>query len=390
MRILMVSPEYPPISGGVGRYTSNLVNALSKLDCEVLVLSDEKGNGDYRGISPSNVDNSNIILKVVDDVKPDIVHIQFEPGLYGLKLDPLNPSNSKTYLDSFYYKCKIPIITTFHSGYTFKEWMYQAMSIKKSGRTGKLGIPARIIVKMWNNFINYRSFMGLNREKLKHSHAGICFSYYMSKLLGGGNIIYHGAEPAIMNVPEKKEARKEFSLPIEKKIAVVIGFQTVTKGWDLLNKMEMPEGWIMVTNSAKGDYNKENIDPNFNRYNNKYDVVDLKRGYLDDKELSLLLCASDAVLLPYKITSGSGVMFDALAHGLPFISSNLEFFKEFANMGLGIISKRDPKSFSNAIDRLGSDYEKYNMNVSNFKLKLKWNYVANQHIYLYDSIKNKD
>lgn len=389
MRILMVSPEYPPISGGVGRHTSNLVNAIRKLDCEVLVLSDEKGNGDYKGISPSNANNSDIILKVVDDVKPDIVHIQFEPGLYGLKLDPLNPSNSKTYLDSFYYKCKIPIITTFHSGYTFKEWMYQAMLVKKSGRTGKLGIPARIIVKMWTNFINYRPFMELNREKLKHSHAGICFSYYMSKLLGGGNIIYHGAEPAIMNVPEKKEARKEFSLPIDKKIAVVIGFQTVTKGWDLLNKVKMPQGWIMVTNSAKGDYNKENIDPNFNRDNNKDDVVDLKRGYLDDKELSLLLCASDAVLLPYKITSGSGVMFDALAHGLPFISSNLEFFKEFANIGLGIISKRDPKSFSNAIDKLGNDYEKYNIAVKNFKLKLKWNYVANQHIQLYNSRKQQ-
>jgi glycosyltransferase involved in cell wall biosynthesis len=389
MRVLMVSPEYPPMSGGVGRYTSNLVNAIRKLDCEVLVLSDEKGDGDYKGISPSNVDNSNIILKVVDDVKPDIVHIQFEPGLYGLKLDPVIPSKSKTYLDSFYYKCKIPIITTFHSGYTFKEWMYQAMSIKKGGRTGKLGIPARIVVKMWSNFINYRPFMGLNREKLKHSHAGICFSYYMTKLLGGGNIIYHGAEPAIVNIPPKKEARKEFSLPIEKKIAVVIGFQTITKGWDLLNKVEMPKGWIMVTNSTKGDYNKENIDPNFNRYNKKDDVIDLKRGYLDDKKLSLLLYASDAVLLPYKITSGSGVMFDALAHELPFISSNLEFFKEFANMGLGIISKRDPKSFSNAIYKLGNDYEKYNTSVKNFKLKLKWNYVANQHISLYNSIKTQ-
>ena len=105
MRILMVSPEFPPIAGGVGRYTYNLVEALRKLDCEVLVLSDEKGNGDYNGISPSNADNSNIILKVVDVVKSDIVYIQFEVGLYGLKLDPLNQSNSKTYLDSFYYKC---------------------------------------------------------------------------------------------------------------------------------------------------------------------------------------------------------------------------------------------------------------------------------------------
>jgi glycosyltransferase involved in cell wall biosynthesis len=383
MRVLMVSPEYPPISGGVGRYTSNLVNAIRKLDCDVLVLSDEKGDGDYKGVSPSNTDNSYKILKVVEDVKPDIVHIQFEPGLYGLKLDPLKPNNSKTYLDSFYYKCKKPIITTFHSGYTFKEWMYQAMLIRKSGRTGKFGIPARIIVKMWNNFINYRSFMRLNKEKLKHSQAGICFSYYMSKLLDGGNVIYHGAEPAIEYIPEKSVARKEFSLPLEKKIAVVVGFRTITKGWDLLDKVKMPKGWIMVTNSAKGEYNKEKLDLHFNR--NKDDIIDLNRGYLDDKELSLLLCASDAVLLPYKITSGSGVMFDAFAHGLPFVSSNLEFFQEFANMGLGIISKRNPNSFSNAIKELGNDYEKYNTNVKNFKLKLKWSYVANQHIRLYKS-----
>src|SRR5215203_50970 len=386
MRILMVSPEYPPIVGGIGRYTFNLVNAIRKLGCEVLVLCDEKGDGDYTGISPFNADNSNIILKVVDDVKPDILHIQFEPGLYGLKLT-FNPNNSKTYLDSFYYKCKIPIVTTFHSGYTFKEWMNQAMSIKKSGRIGFLGIPARIIVKMMKNLLHYRSFMQLNREKLKRSQAGICFSQYMSKLLGGGNIIYHGAEPAITDIPEKKEIRRQFSLPIDKKIVVAIGLQTVTKGWDLLNKVKMPDDWLIVTNSSKGDYNRENIDDNFNRHNNNDDVLDLKRGYLSDEELSLLLFASDAVLLPYKITSGSGVMFDALAHGLPFISSDLEFFKEFANMGLGITSKRDPISFSESIDKLGNNYEKYSKEVENFKFKLKWDYVANQHIQLYKSIK---
>ena len=282
-RILMVSPEYPPISGGVGRYTYNLVNEIKKADCEVLVLCDQKGNGDYKGVSPFSEDNSDIILKVVDDVKPDVIHIQFEPGLYGLKLDPLNPNNSRTYLDSFYRKAKTPIVTTFHSGYTFKEWMYQSVFIKKSGRTGKFGIPARTIVKVWNSFINYRSFMGLNREKLQRSRAGICFSQYMSKLLGGGHIIYHGAQPALMKVPNKNEARKEFSLPIEKKIAVVIGFQTVTKGWDLLRKTEMPKNWIMVTNSAKGDYNKENIDKSFHK-SNKVGVIDLKRGYLNDRE----------------------------------------------------------------------------------------------------------
>jgi glycosyltransferase involved in cell wall biosynthesis len=64
MRILMVSPEYPPILGGIGRYTFNLVNALKKLDCEVLVLSDEKGDGNYKGISPSNTDNSVVLPQI--------------------------------------------------------------------------------------------------------------------------------------------------------------------------------------------------------------------------------------------------------------------------------------------------------------------------------------
>ena len=62
MRVLMVSSEYPPISGGVGRYTSNLVNALRKLDWEVLVCLMRQGDGDYKGISPSNADNSKFLI----------------------------------------------------------------------------------------------------------------------------------------------------------------------------------------------------------------------------------------------------------------------------------------------------------------------------------------
>jgi glycosyltransferase involved in cell wall biosynthesis len=88
-------------------------------------------------------------------------------------------------------------------------------------------------------------------------------------------------------------------------------------------------------------------------------------------------------VLPYKITSGSGVMFDALAHTVPFVASDLDFFKEFEEMGLGITARRDPVSFAKAIDNLGKTYEKYSTAVSNFKQQLSWEHVANQHIQLY-------
>jgi glycosyltransferase involved in cell wall biosynthesis len=87
--------------------------------------------------------------------------------------------------------------------------------------------------------------------------------------------------------------------------------------------------------------------------------------------------------LPYKITSGSGVMFDSLAHRLPFVASDLDFFKEFAEMGLGITAKRDPVSFAKAIHELGESYDKYSKSVDNFKGQLRWEVVSKQHIDIY-------
>jgi glycosyltransferase involved in cell wall biosynthesis len=108
MHILMVSTEYPPMTGGVGRYTSNLTKSLQKLGLEIDVICSDKGNGNFSGISPGNEQNSKILLKIVDEVKPDLVHIQFEPGLYGLMLDTTYPRKSGTHIDLFYIKSKTP------------------------------------------------------------------------------------------------------------------------------------------------------------------------------------------------------------------------------------------------------------------------------------------
>jgi glycosyltransferase involved in cell wall biosynthesis len=176
-------------------------------------------------------------------------------------------------------------------------------------------------------------------------------------------------------------------------ISVAIGFSTATKGWDILSKIDMPNGWTMVLNSSKGHFNREqnlaydNPERRKRRNPNNGDrakVIDLQKGFLTEEELSVLFYASDVVVLPYKITSGSGVMFDGLAHTVPFVASDLDFFKEFEKMGLGITAKRDPVSFSRAIDNLGKTYEKYSSAVDNFRQQLTWEYVANQHLEIYD------
>jgi glycosyltransferase involved in cell wall biosynthesis len=396
MQVLMVCTEYPPIPGGIGRYTSHLTNALLKLGLDVYVVCDEKGDGQYSGLYPYNPHNSDVLLKIVNDLKPDIVHVQFEAGLYGLIWDTKNPRKVGTYIDQFYVKCKIPIVTTFHSGpITLSQWITPSSLVKKSGKMGKLGIPLRALLRYWKYFLNYQAFNNITKEKLRMSRAGIVFSHYMSKLLDHGDsssrchVIYHGSEPAIYPPLNKKEAREKFSLPQEDghRIVLAHGFRTAGKGWDILKKMNIPQGWTLVVNSSKDYYNKENLELSWQGATN---ILDLRRGYLREDELSTLFYASDAVILPYKVTAGSGVMFDALAHGLPFVATDLRFFREFAAQGLGITAKRNPHEFSKGLEDLLSNYVKYKEAVDMFKEKLKWDSVAKQHSTLYHAAERRE
>jgi glycosyltransferase involved in cell wall biosynthesis len=410
LTILMVSTEYPPMLGGVGRYTHNLTRALRKLGNTVYVVCNENGDGDFFGLYPFNKNNSELLLEIVHKVKPDIVHIQFEHGLYGLKLASLNPRNTCTTIDTFYDICETPIVTTFHSAYTFKQWMSMVKPLEtNSGLLNQLKSKKDRIFQYWKLLINYKSFHSLNNDKLSKSKCGIVFSEYLQNLVNEKrnnnqhtydnkefdsnikkSIIYHGAQSIVPVLPEikKEEARTKFGLPVDKtkRIALAIGFRTGTKGWDILKKINVPANWLIVINSSKNHYNIENYKPEIitkNKLNNITKIIDIQRDFLSEKDLSLLFYASDVILLPYKVSSGSGVMFDALAHGLPFIATNLQFFNEFARKGLGITVKRDPCEFVKALNEMENNYHFYSKAVNKFRLNLEWDIVANQHNKLY-------
>jgi glycosyltransferase involved in cell wall biosynthesis len=417
IRILMVSPEYPPINGGVGRYTYNLVQELKRQGLEIYVACDNRGNGDYTGLSHNNIHNSEILLDLVNKIEPDVVHIQYEPGLYGLELNSLRPNNIQTTIDSFYNTCKIPIVTTFHSEYNFRQWMRipqikiskkENLSISKKSMDDKeyqllssLKDKIENINIYWKYLINYESFQNQNKEKLHRSEAGIVFSDYMKTILNARTtnksysnkvkLLYHGAEPAIsIKEIHKRDARTRFpSLPQEdtSRIALAFGFMTVAKGWDIIEKMKVPNSWTIVINSSINHTTGEKIRlDNLTNVNGNSRIMNLSHDYLSEEDLSALFIASDAVLLPYKLTSGSGVMFDALGHGIPFIASDLPFFKEFASKGLGITTKRTPNAFADALLELDNNYDKYQKAIECFKKYLNWNIVAINHIELYNSI----
>jgi glycosyltransferase involved in cell wall biosynthesis len=214
------------------------------------------------------------------------------------------------------------------------------------------------------------------------------------KYIGNIRLLYHGAEPAYPVKEISKEiARAKFSsLPQDKRhrLALAFGFMTVGKGWDILDKMRIPENWTLVINSSVNYSTGERVQldnlTSIRHTNGIHKIINLSQDYLSEEGLSTLFFASDVVLLPYKITSGSGVMFDALGHGIPSIASDLPFFNEFASKGLGITAKRMPDAFTDALLKLDNNYERYKEAVEGFKENLKWAIVAKNHIESYNNI----
>jgi glycosyltransferase involved in cell wall biosynthesis len=398
----MVCTEYPPMKGASGPYVANLTRTLRRDGIDVYVVCNESGDGDFSGISPTNKENSEILLQIVDKIKPDIVHVHFEGAFYGLVLQAKGSTKSGTYIDAFYSKCNTPIVTTFHSAFSFSDWMKMnkidtTSLIKKSGRIGELGVPVRALIR-WlryniDNISNYRSFTNITKEKARMSQANIVFSRHLSKILDEpeAKVIHMGSDVAIYPKPNKKEARAKFSLLQDsQRIALALGFAVVNKGWDIIDKMDIPNGWVIVTNSNNypGDhYNiKKNVNFKLKRHGK---IINLDRGFLSDEDLSTLFYACDAVILPYRMAAASAVMFNALGHGLPFVASDLEFFREFSRQGLGITVKRTPSGFAKGLKDLDKNYTKYAAAVDAFSYKLKWDYIARQHISIYKSLAGK-
>jgi hypothetical protein len=165
----------------------------------------------------------------------------------------------------------------------------------------------------WKYLINYKSFQNQNKEKLHRSKAGIVFSDYMKTILESKTtnkrfsnkvkLLYHGTEPAIsIKGINKRDARTRFpSLPQEdtSRIALAFGFMTVAKGWDIIEKMRVPDNWTIVINSSVNHTTGEKIRlDNLTNVNGNSRIMNLSHDYLSEEELSALFIAADAVSPP--------------------------------------------------------------------------------------------
>ena len=350
------------MKGGVGRYTYNLVNALKKKNnIEVFIAmsntnnkftssysSDDHSyfnNGIYYNIvSKGDRRNSDRLLSLIEKLKPDVVNVQYERGLYEIDTTIKHMARRLLYgstLDRFYKLCPVPTVSTLHTVLPYNEYQeyIKEIALKKEGRFAKLPTPIRAGIRKLVLEKRYRLLL----EIVNLSKEIISLAKSNQSLVKRGTVIYHGAESSpSLSVKYKEEYRKEFELPTNKRLLLAFGYVGSYKGFDILNNIKLPNNWSLIIKQNKHERGREHPIHIKNAQN-------LDLGYVDDLKLSKLFFACDAIIFPYRVVSISGVLFDALAHGLPFIASNLNFFQEFEQMNLGITCERNAKSFSESL-----------------------------------------
>ncbi|MDQ5859811.1 MAG: glycosyl transferase, partial [Thermoproteota archaeon] len=351
----------------------------------------------YRGIiRKGDKRNSDRILQIVSEIKPDVVNIQYERGLYEVDTTIRHTFWRLVHgstLDRFYKMCPVPTVSTLHTVFPQDEYSayIKERALRKEGRFGFLPQPLRAAIRRWVLKQRYDLLL----QVVNQSYGVISPARTLQEVVRRGTVIYHGAEPAIelpsttsslMN-HKKEHFRKAFGLPVNKKLLLAFGYAGSYKGFDVLGSLNLPNGWSLVIKQTKHERGFER-PIEFGKKNNNRDnvTISLNLGYLDETTMSKLFFACDAIIFPYKIVSISGVMFDALAHGLPFVASDLRFFKEFADMGLGIVCKRTTQSFERAISTLALEYDKYKTTVEQFRSKLRWSNIANKHIEFFSGL----
>ena len=110
-------------------------------------------------------------------------------------------------------------------------------------------------------------------------------------------------------------------------------------------------------------------------------------GQLRQETFDTILSAADVVVLPYKITSQSGILAHCLAFGRPVVTSDTPAMRELiSESGAGVIVESEAQYPGVIAALLGDETKSRRMSEAARRFvreKLAWPLVAERHIALY-------
>jgi 1,2-diacylglycerol 3-alpha-glucosyltransferase len=380
LRICFVSP-YPPRFGGIATYSYELVEAIKKYGHSVYVICNPDvsagGHGRQKNVFPKMDTEkpgwSMDVLDVIKKLRPDVVHIQHEYGLYDVDgqlstelLDLLVRLNLQ----------RTPTIVTYHSVYSAlgdKEHLFMNLSLQL--------IDSAVV-----------------HEELQKIFLPVNLGWVPSNVA----VIPHGAQVLEAGgVPDVLESKKQYNLA-GKDVVLCLGwwehykrFEDVVAIWPQVAS-EVPNAVLVIAGDARpGSRGGALYKPLLLKAvaeSPARDSIVVIQGSFRPKEYLTLENAADVIVLPYDQSSQSGVLAHAFSLGKPAVVTDVGGLRaDVEASGGGVIVPRGDleqlKEYTVLLLSNRQIRERYAQRALTYvEKRIGWKYVAGMHQSLYRSI----
>lgn len=384
LRICMVTP-FLPRHDGIATYSAELISAIEQHGHTVHVISHPDlnvGGHEHQehvfglmDIQKKGWERD--VFQKIQELQPDVVHIQHEYGLYATDGDYGIPI-----FDLMFLLCisRIPFAITYHSVFStlsHEEAVFTSVSLSVANA-------------------------GIVHEEFQKVLLPINLGWVPNNVY----VIHHGAKTMVSEaVPSISEAKKLYGLE-GKKVVLCIGwwepnkrFEDVITIWPEIVR-EVPEAVLVIAGDARpGSPSGIAYKPKLMQTIKGSPVNDKIRviiGAFTPRDYDIVLNTADMVVLPYDRASQSGNLAHSFALGKPAVVTAVEGLKaevEASEAGIDVPlgSLEDLKAAIMSLLRDNELRELYAKRACEYvHTKIGWSIVAQKHIQLYEIIMKRE
>lgn len=297
--------------------------------------------------APSFVGHFSSLDELLAAPEPDLIHIQHEFGLFGTKVPGLNrfPATLRALRSKF---PRAKIIATAHSviapdfryPLTGRGWEIPLRAL------ANLGIP--VLRRAWGP-----GTWGLVDGVVVHSE--LQRAWLAEQCPGPVSVVPH-----FVPLLTTQEAGAKARAPGMQTHLLVFGYFTPEKGQDLVLKalpLLPPEVRVTFAGGLRRGRDRRYFEKCLRlqqRHSTRAEIL----GFVPSEQLDSIFETADLVVAPFRDTSGSGSLAQALAHHKPILASdhplNRELVAREAN-ALALFRSGDPESLAAEVKRLLSE-----------------------------------
>lgn len=382
MNIVLLSAEYPPVPGGVGDYTRNLGMALLQRGHEVTVLTGMADSADDH--PPLRVVRLplrrwdwrcwRVVRRALDDLKPDVLHIQYQTGAYGM-----HPAINFLPRRLRFQANRLRLVVTAHD--LLPPYLFPKAGPLRDWVTYRLMLDVDAVVA--TNEADEARLRRWGAGQGRHTLA----------------VIPIGANLAVAPPPgwDRHEWRARLGIAPEMTLIAYFGLMSRSKGVDTLVQAlaRLPETFrlIVVGGEATAPHDRVYADE-VRRH-----IVALRlsdrvtmTGYCDAATVSAHLLAADLAALPFADGASfrRGSLLATLAHGVPTITTPGDAAL-IDHTHVLLTPPGDPDALAEATVRLANDpslRERLSAGGAALAGRFSWEVIAHQHEELYHGLRN--